>query len=77
MLIYSLRYAAGLLFLSPLGDLVRRRPLLLGLVFTSGSLTIGLAVTHSLVVFEVLSFLVAFTSVTHQVSAHLELSRTQ
>ncbi|KAJ6551737.1 major facilitator superfamily domain-containing protein [Mycena capillaripes] len=60
-------YAAGLLLLTPLGDLLRRRPLLLVLILTSGSLTIGLAVTHSLVAFEVLSFFVAFASVTPQV----------
>ncbi|KAJ7143675.1 major facilitator superfamily domain-containing protein [Mycena epipterygia] len=60
-------YATGLLFLTPLGDLVRRRPLLLLLIFTSASLTIGLAITRSLVIFEVLSFLIAFSSVTPQV----------
>ncbi|KAJ7143678.1 MFS DHA1 protein [Mycena epipterygia] len=60
-------YATGILFLTPLGDLVRRRPLLLLLIFTSASLTIGLAVTRSLVVFELLSFLIAFSSVTPQV----------
>ncbi|KAJ7080577.1 MFS DHA1 protein [Mycena belliarum] len=60
-------YATGLLFLSPLGDLIRRRPLVLLLIFTSGSLTIGLALTRSLVVFEALSFLIAFASVTPQV----------
>ncbi|KAJ7062037.1 MFS DHA1 protein [Mycena amicta] len=60
-------YASGLFLLSPLGDLVKRRPLLLLLITTSASLTIGLAVTHSLVVFEVLSFLIAFSSVTPQV----------
>ncbi|KAL0960520.1 hypothetical protein HGRIS_005557 [Hohenbuehelia grisea] len=60
-------YAAGILLISPLGDLVRRRPLILLLMFLSGSLTIGLAVTRSLVVFEVLSFLVGVVSVTAQV----------
>ncbi|KAJ7449226.1 MFS DHA1 protein [Mycena latifolia] len=60
-------YAAGLLLLTPLGDILRRRQLLLLLVLTSGSLTVGLAVTGSLAVFEVLSFLTAFASVTPQV----------
>ncbi|KAJ7148758.1 MFS DHA1 protein [Mycena crocata] len=60
-------YASGLLLITPLGDLVRRRPLLLLLIFASGSLTVGLAITRSLVVFEVLSFLVALSSVTPQV----------
>jgi len=60
-------YATGLLLLSPLGDLVRRCPLLLFLVVVSTSLTIGLAVTKSLVVFEALCFLVGSFTVTPQV----------
>ncbi|KAJ7203591.1 MFS DHA1 protein [Mycena pura] len=60
-------YAVGLLLLSPLGDLLRRRSLVLLLILISGSLTIGLAITNSLVVFEVLSFLTAIVSVTPQV----------
>ncbi|KAI0632369.1 MFS general substrate transporter [Trametes polyzona] len=60
-------YAIGLLFITPLGDLVRRRPLLLLLVAITASLTIGLAITKSLVVFEALSFLVGIASVTPQV----------
>ncbi|KAF9465722.1 major facilitator superfamily domain-containing protein [Collybia nuda] len=60
-------YAAGLLFLSPLGDLVRRRQLILCLVTLSTSLTIGLAVTDNLIVFEALSFLVGVVSVTPQI----------
>jgi sugar phosphate permease len=61
------RYAIGLVFISPLGDLIRRRQLLLLLMLLSGSLSIGLAITKSLVAFEVLSFIVAVFSVTPQV----------
>ncbi|THH04665.1 hypothetical protein EW145_g5358 [Phellinidium pouzarii] len=60
-------YATGLLLLSPLGDLVRRRPLLLLLVLASGALTVGLAVTQSLVAFEALTFLVGVFTVTPQI----------
>ncbi|KAF8527953.1 major facilitator superfamily domain-containing protein [Hysterangium stoloniferum] len=61
------RYAVGLLLVTPLGDLVHRRPLLLFLVLCSASLSIGLAVTKSIVVFEVLSFFVGVATVTPQV----------
>ncbi|KAJ7819645.1 major facilitator superfamily domain-containing protein [Mycena olivaceomarginata] len=61
------RYATGILFISPLGDLVRRRQLILLLAIISGSLTIGLAITPNLVVFEVLSYVIGFVSVTPQI----------
>ncbi|KAJ3878479.1 major facilitator superfamily domain-containing protein [Lentinula edodes] len=60
-------YATGLIFVSPLGDLVRRRQLLLILIIISASLTIGLSLTHSLRTFQVLSFLTGISSVTPQV----------
>ncbi|KAI1789925.1 major facilitator superfamily domain-containing protein [Ganoderma leucocontextum] len=60
-------YAVGLLFITPLGDLVRRRPLILVLTVITGSLSIGLAITKSLVAFEVLSFFVGVCSVTPQI----------
>ncbi|KAF7313090.1 MFS general substrate transporter [Mycena kentingensis (nom. inval.)] len=63
--VYS--YATGILFISPLGDLVRRRGLILFLALISSSLTIGLAVTSNLIVFEVLSFIIGVVSVTPQI----------
>ena len=61
------RYATGLLLISPLGDLVRRRQLILLLVLVSTTLTIGLAVTSNLRVFEALCFLIGVSSVTPQI----------
>ncbi|KAF8955137.1 major facilitator superfamily domain-containing protein [Flammula alnicola] len=60
-------YAVGLVLISPLGDLLRRRPLVLSTVAISTSLTVGLAVTKNLVVFEALSFIVGVVSVTPQI----------
>ncbi|EPQ54895.1 MFS general substrate transporter [Gloeophyllum trabeum ATCC 11539] len=60
-------YATGLVLISPLGDLVRRRPLILLLVILSGSLSIGLCITNSLAVFEALCFLVGVVTVTPQI----------
>jgi predicted MFS family arabinose efflux permease len=60
-------YATGLLFITPLGDLVRRRQLILVIVLCSASLSIGLAVTNNVKVFEILSFLVGVVTVTPQI----------
>ncbi|KAJ7205289.1 major facilitator superfamily domain-containing protein [Mycena pura] len=60
-------YATGILFITPLGDLIRRRGMILFLALVSTTLTIGLAVTSSLVVFELLSFFVGVVSVTPQI----------
>ncbi|EPQ53019.1 MFS general substrate transporter, partial [Gloeophyllum trabeum ATCC 11539] len=60
-------YAIGLVFLSPLGDLIHRRQFIFLLMTAAAGLTIGLAITKSLVAFEVLSFFVAVVSITPQV----------
>ncbi|OJA21284.1 hypothetical protein AZE42_08122 [Rhizopogon vesiculosus] len=60
-------FGIGLLFISPLGDMLRRRQLMLLLVALSTTLTIGLAITNNLVVFEILSFLIGLASVSPQI----------
>ncbi|KAH6647748.1 major facilitator superfamily domain-containing protein [Truncatella angustata] len=59
-------YAAGLLFVIPIGDIVRRRPLILGLIFVTAVLWLGLTLTHSFEVFLGISFLVGMLTVTPQ-----------
>ncbi|KZP00316.1 MFS general substrate transporter [Calocera viscosa TUFC12733] len=60
-------YAAGLLLVTPLGDMIRRRELLLALLFCAACITLGLALTQSLVAFETLSFIAGVVAVTPQV----------
>lgn len=59
-------YAAGLLFLCPLGDLFRRRAFVLWLVWFTGTVWIGLCVTHNFSAFLALTFITSVTTVTPQ-----------
>lgn len=57
-------YATGLIFLCPLGDLVRRRHFVLLLTLVTAALWIGVCITKSFEVFLVLSYLSSITTVT-------------
>ncbi|KAF9474595.1 MFS general substrate transporter [Pholiota conissans] len=60
-------FAVGIFFILPLGDLVRRRQLLLLLIFTTASLTIGLATVKTLQGFQILSFLLGVANASPQI----------
>ncbi|KAJ8058335.1 hypothetical protein OCU04_012527 [Sclerotinia nivalis] len=59
-------YAAGLLFICPLGDIYKRRGFVLILVFCTATMWLGLCLTNSFPVFVGISFLAALTTVTPQ-----------
>jgi len=59
-------YAVGLFLLNPPGDLLRRRPYILLLVFITATLWIGLCVTQNFKLFLALTFLTGLTTVTPQ-----------
>ncbi|KAG1771881.1 major facilitator superfamily domain-containing protein [Suillus placidus] len=60
-------FGIGLLFIAPLGDMLRRRQLILLLIALSTLLTVGLAITNNLLVFEITSFFIGLTSITPQI----------
>ncbi|KAL4809845.1 major facilitator superfamily domain-containing protein [Aspergillus unguis] len=60
-------YAAGLIFICPLGDMVRRRPFVLLLTFITATVWLGLCFTNSFNVFLAISFLTSVTTVTPQI----------
>ncbi|KAL0932352.1 uncharacterized protein CTRU02_213305 [Colletotrichum truncatum] len=64
-------YGSGNLFLCPLGDLLRPRPLIIPLVLVSATIWLGLCVTTSFSAFCALSFLTGFTAVTPQLMVPL------
>ncbi|KAI1380452.1 MFS general substrate transporter [Hypoxylon crocopeplum] len=59
-------YAAGLLFIVPVGDIVRRRPMILTLMFMTAMIWLGCTLTQSFSAFLGLSFVVGLLTVTPQ-----------
>ncbi|MCL5077247.1 MAG: MFS transporter [Actinobacteria bacterium] len=64
-------YALGLLFLLPLGDLVRRKPLIVGGIFAGSGALLLLSLASNLIEFEIMSLVVGLASVIAQVAVPL------
>ncbi|KAM0205871.1 hypothetical protein ACHAQI_008701 [Fusarium lateritium] len=64
-------YAAGLIFVLPLGDILERRPFIIALVLATATMWIGLCVTNDFTVFRALSFICGATTVTPQLMVPL------
>ncbi|GAA6063247.1 hypothetical protein JCM10212_000349 [Sporobolomyces blumeae] len=60
-------YLAGLVFVVPTADLVKRRSLLVALVFASACMSLGQALAPTFATFEAISFLQGIVTVTPQV----------
>ncbi|GAA5877733.1 hypothetical protein JCM1840_003342 [Sporobolomyces johnsonii] len=60
-------YLMGLVFITPLGDLVPRRPLLLLLTFLTATLALGQATVTTFAGFEALCFVIGLFTVTPQI----------
>ncbi|KAF8187755.1 MFS superfamily, partial [Pholiota molesta] len=60
-------YAVGIFFILPLGDIVRRRQLLLLLIFITASLSIGLAFVENLLGFQIISFFLGVANASPQI----------
>lgn len=59
-------YAAGLLFLCPPADLIKRRPFVLWLVWFTATIWLGLCLTKSFAAFCAITFITGVTTVTPQ-----------
>ncbi len=60
-------YALGLLFLLPLGDLMRRKPLIISAVFTGSAALALISMAKNLLLFEVMSLIIGLSSVVAQI----------
>ncbi|KFA60220.1 hypothetical protein S40285_07334 [Stachybotrys chlorohalonatus IBT 40285] len=64
-------YAAGIVFVLPLGDMLERRCFIISLVLITATLWIGLCITDDFTIFRTLSFLCGMTTVTPQLMVPL------
>lgn len=60
-------YVVGLFLIAPLGDLLRRRPLILILTTTTLALSVGIAFNSSFIAFQVLSILLGIVNGVSQI----------